>query len=216
MLYTPPAFRESDPAKLHEHILACSLAMLVTASDAGPLVSHLPFILEPETGPHGELIGHLARANPQWRASDLGKPALAVFMGPDAYVSPSWYASKKTDPRVVPTWNYVAVYARGRLEVFEDAERLKAVVTRLTERHEAGFSAPWQVSDAPADFLARMLRGIVGVRLVIEEIEGKRKLSQNRSAADREGVIAGLGMSERAADREVAQLMQTAMPAAAK
>jgi transcriptional regulator len=213
MLYKPEVFRESELAKLHDHISACGLATLVTTGADGPIISHVPLILNCEPAPYGELIGHLARANAQSRLSDPVQPAVAVFMGPDAYVSPSWYASKKENPRVVPTWNYVAVHARGRLEVFEDAERLKAAVTRLTERHEARFAQPWQVADAPADFLARMLRGIVGIRLVIEQIVGKTKLSQNRSGSDRQGVIAALSASNRPAAREVAELMRASMPA---
>jgi transcriptional regulator len=208
MLYSPPAFRIDELPALYDHIEACGLAMLITASARGPLVSHLPLILDRDAGPRGELIGHLARANLQWSESDLTKPAVAVFMGPDAYVSPSWYETKRRDGRVVPTWNYVTVHARGRLEVFEDAERLRSAVTRLTERHEARFAEPWQVSDAPADFVDRQLRGIVGLRLAIDEIEGKAKLSQNRPVSDRLGVISGLDDSDRQADREVASMMR--------
>jgi transcriptional regulator len=213
MLYTPAVFQESELAKLHGHISACGLATLVTTGADGPLISHVPLILNREPAPYGELIGHLARANGQSRLCHPVQPAVAVFMGPDAYVSPSWYASKMENPRVVPTWNYVAVHARGRLEVFEDAERLKTAVTRLTERHEARFAQPWQVADAPVDFLARMLRGIVGIRLVIEQIVGKTKLSQNRSGSDRQGVITALSASNQPADREVAELMRASMPA---
>jgi transcriptional regulator len=211
MLYTPAAFRESELPKLHDHITACGLAMLVTASESGPLVSHLPFVLKRGAGAYGELVGHLARPNPQWRESDLSKPAVAVFMGPDAYVSPSWYPTKQTDARVVPTWNYTVVHARGRLEIFEDAESLHTNVTELTQLHEGRFAAPWDVTDAPADFIQRMLRGIVGVRLFIEQLEGKAKLGQNRSEADRQGTIDGLGTSERERDRDVAALMRETM-----
>ena len=215
MLYTPAAFRETDLPALHDHISACGLAMLVTASDGGPLVSHLPLILKRDAGPYGTLVGHLARPNPQWRESDLSKPAVAVFMGPDAYVSPSWYASKQTDARVVPTWNYTVVHARGRLEIFEDASSLHTNVTELTQQHEGRFASPWEVTDAPADFIQRMLRGIVGVRLVIEQLEGKAKLGQNRSAADRQGTIEGLSSSDRESERNVAGLMRKSMPSKA-
>ena len=211
MLYTPTAFRETDLPTLHNHISACGLAMLVTASETGPLVSHLPLVLKREVGPYGTLVGHLARPNPQWRESDLSKPAVAVFMGPDAYISPSWYASKQTDARVVPTWNYTVVHARGRLEIFEDASSLQANVTDLTELHEGRFATPWAVTDAPPDFVQRMLRGIVGVRLVIEHLEGKAKLGQNRSEADRQGTIAGLSSSDRESDRNVAGLMRKSL-----
>lgn len=190
-MYTPPAFREDDPAALAAMIGACPLATLVTATADGLLATPLPLLFDPAEGPFGVLHGHLARANPQWRAPVLGE-ALATFSGPDAYVSPGWYASKAEHGKVVPTWNYAAVHAYGTIEFFEDAERLLEVVRRLTDRHEAGRTDTWAVSDAPADFVAAQLRGIVGVRMVITRLEGKRKMSQNRSAADRAGVAQGL------------------------
>ncbi len=211
MSYTPAAFRETDTARLHDRIDAAGLATLVTQNDEGPIVSHLPLVLDRHVGPMGMLTGHLARANPQWKTSDLSKPAVAIFMGPDAYVSPSWYPTKRTDPRVVPTWNYVAIYARGRLETFEEPNQLKALVSRLTERHERRSGTSWQVTDAPADYIARMLKAIVGVRLAIESIDGKYKLSQNRPEADRQGVVAGLANSENEADRRIAEFMMRSM-----
>lgn len=204
MLYVPPAHREQDLATLHAHIAATGLATLVTVGEDGPLVSHLPLLLDPAAGRYGELTGHLARANPQWRTSDLRKPALAIFMGPDAYVSPSWYPAKQEHGRVVPTWNYSTVHARGTLEVFDDPQRLAALVTRLTDLHEGRLAAPWKVTDAPADYLQKQLHAIVGFVLKIESLDGKLKLSQNRSMADRRGVVAGLRASERAADRSTA------------
>jgi transcriptional regulator len=207
MLYTPPAFREDDLARLHAHVAATGLAMLVTVGPQGPIVGHVPLLLEPGVGRFGVLSGHLARANPQWRDSDLSIPALAVFMGPDAYVSPGWYPSKQEHGKVVPTWNYTVVQARGRLEVFDDPDRLLALVTRLTNTHEARFAAPWQVSDAPPEFVRQQLRAIVGLRMEIETIDGKLKLSQNRPVADRAGVVAGLTTSGGAGDRAVAALM---------
>ncbi|MBC2858362.1 FMN-binding negative transcriptional regulator [Stappia sp. 28M-7] len=190
-MYTPPAFREDDPAALAAMIGACPLATLVTATADGLLATPLPLLFDPAEGPFGVLHGHLARANPQWRAPVLGE-ALATFSGPDAYVSPGWYASKAEHGKVVPTWNYAAVHAYGKIEFFEDADRLLHVVARLTDRHEAGRTDAWAVSDAPADFVAAQLRGIVGMRMVITRLEGKRKMSQNRSAADRAGVAQGL------------------------
>jgi transcriptional regulator len=213
MSYPPKAFRETDLAVLHEQIAGCGLAMLITQSEEGPLVSHLPLLLDRGDGPMGTLLGHVARTNPQWQASDFARPAVAVFMGPDAYVSPSWYESKRTDGRVVPTWNYVAVHARGRLEPFEDAAQLKAVVSRLTDRQEGRLAAPWHVTDAPEDFIARMLKGIVGLRLAIEALEGRRKLSQNRAEADRHGVAAALRGSADPSDQAVAALMERTQPA---
>lgn len=209
MNYTPTAFRETDTIKLHAMMAGAGLATLVTQSATGPLVSHLPFLLDPAAGAMGVLTGHVARANPQWKASDLAQPAVAVFLGPDAYISPNYYPSKQDDPRTVPTWNYVAVHARGRLETFDDPEQLLALVTRLTERHERRSAKPWAVSDAPADYLGKMLKAIVGLRLTIESIDGKKKLSQNRSEADQQGVVSGLSASKDANERKIAELMGT-------
>ncbi len=211
MLYNPPAFRETDLPALQAQIAASGLAMLVSVGAQGPIVSNLPIILETDRGPYGAIAGHLARGNPQWRESDLSIPALALFMGADAYVSPSWYPSKQEHGKVVPTWNYSMIVARGRLEIFEDESALRAQVETLTRRFESGFAEPWEVSDAPEDFVARQIKGIVGVRLHIESIEGKAKLSQNRAAADQEGVLAALSPSPRPADREVAEAMRTRM-----
>ena len=211
MVYIPPAYREQDVATLHQHIAAAGLATLVTVGDDGLLVSHVPLLLDAGIGRYGALTGHLARANPQWRASDLGKPALAIFMGPDAYVSPSWYPSKHEHGRAVPTWNYTTVHARGTLEIFDDPQRLLAHVEQLTDRHEGRFAVPWKVGDVPADYLQRQLKGLVGIALKIESLEGKMKLSQNRSTADRRGVVAGLSASDRAGDRATAALMDPSL-----
>jgi transcriptional regulator len=202
-MYNPPAFKENNVASIHEMILASRLANLVTSTAQGMIASPIPMILDVEKGRHGVLHGHVARANPQWRTRPLGE-ALAIFMGPDAYVSPSWYATKRETGKVVPTWNYVAVHAYGQIEFFEDADRLLRVVTALTNRHEQGRAQSWSVSDAPADYIAAQLKGIVGIRLEITRLEGKRKLSQNRNAADRAGVIAGLRASDDQSDRAIA------------
>ncbi|HMN84459.1 MAG TPA: FMN-binding negative transcriptional regulator [Bauldia sp.] len=203
-MYTPPAFREDDPAVLRAIIGAAGLATPATAE--GLVGTPLPLLLEPDEGAQGVLYGHVARANPQWTLAPAGE-ALAIFPGPDAYVTPAWYAAKRAHGKVVPTWNYAAVHAYGPVAFFEDEERLRAVVTRLTALHEAPRAEPWAVSDAPEDFIRAQLRGIVGVRLPITRIEGKRKLSQNRSAADRAGVAEGLAASERPDDRAVAALI---------
>jgi transcriptional regulator len=211
MLYNPPAFKETDLASLQAQIAASGLTTLISVGADGPIVSNLPIILEQRTGPYGAIAGHLARGNPQWRESDFTKPALALFMGADAYVSPGWYPSKQEHGKVVPTWNYSMIVARGRLEIFEDADALRAQVETLTKRFEARFENPWEVSDAPEDFVARQIKGIVGVRLHIESIEGKAKLSQNRTLPDQEGVLAGLSPSSSPADREVAKAMRARM-----
>jgi transcriptional regulator len=205
-MYTPPAFRDDDRQSLVATIRAARLANLVTVTAEGLMATPLPLMLDPSEGEHGVLYGHLAKANPQCRLPPLGE-ALVIFIGPDAYVTPSWYATKEETGKVVPTWNYVAVHASGPVEFFDDPARLLAVVNRLTDLHEGERAAPWAVSDAPAAYIRAQLRGIVGLRLPITRLEGKRKMSQNRNAADRAGVAAGLASSERPSDREVAALV---------
>jgi transcriptional regulator len=205
-MYSPPEFRIDDLAGLHAAIREARLANLVTATAEGLMATALPVILDETEGAQGTLYGHVARANPQWRTAPIGE-AMALFMGPDAYVTPSWYATKRTTGRVVPTWNYVSVHVYGPVEFFEDTDRLRNLVTRLTNLHEAGRAEPWAVTDAPEAFIRAQLNGIIGLRLPITRLEGKRKMSQNRNAEDRAGVIAGLAASDRAADRSVADLI---------
>ena len=205
-MYIPPAFRNDDKASLHAAIAAARLANLVTSSAQGLMATPLPLLLDPEQGEHGVLIGHVARANPQWSAAVEGE-ALAIFMRPDAYVTPSWYETKRDTGKVVPTWNYATVHAYGHVRFFDDPKHLLDIVTRLTSHHEDVRSAPWKVSDAPDDYIRSQLKGIVGLELTITRLEGKRKLSQNRNEADREGVIAGLQASPAEADRAIASLM---------
>lgn len=205
-MYVPPAFREDDLPALHGVMREARLANLVTATEEGLLATPLPLFLMPDEGPYGTLYGHLARANPQGKLVPTGE-AMALFMGPDAYVTPSWYASKREHGKVVPTWNYVAVHAYGPAEFFDDADRLLDVVTRLTRLHEEVRPEPWALTDAPAAFIRAQLRGILGLRMPISRIEGKRKMSQNRSAEDRAGVAAGLAASERVSDRATAALI---------
>lgn len=209
-MYNPPAFREDRPEVLGEIIRAARLALLVSAAADGgvPDATHLPMTLVPEEGPHGTLYGHVAKANPHWRGLAAAGAARAIFTGPEAYVSPSLYPSKQEHGRAVPTWNYVAVHAIGPVEIVEDAERLHGIVSRLTDRHEASRADRWAVTDAPDDFVASQLKGIVGVVLRIDTLIGKRKLSQNRAEPDREGVIAGLSASAEPADRAVAEAMR--------
>ncbi|WP_104663216.1 FMN-binding negative transcriptional regulator [Ensifer adhaerens] len=202
-MYTPPAFKEETLSVLHDIIDAASLSTFVTATADGLLATPLPLLLDRDEGPHGTLYGHVARANPQGTTPAIGA-ALATFMGPDAYVSPSWYAAKREHGKVVPTWNYVAVHAYGAAEFFTDEDRLLDVVTRLTNRHEKARTEPWQVSDAPTAFVNAQLRGIIGIRLPIDRLDGKRKMSQNRSTEDRAGVSAGLAASPRPEDRLLA------------
>lgn len=209
-MYIPPHFREDRVDVLHDAIRLGGLATLVTMTADGLIASHLPLLVDPDPAPYGTLVGHLARANPQTSESEPSVQAMVMFHGPDGYISPSLYATKKDTGKVVPTWNYVAIHAYGTLEFFDDPGRLLDVVTRLTERHESTRVKPWAVSDAPADFVQGMLRGIVGLALPIARLEGKVKMSQNRPAIDHAGVIEGLraeGRGDLAA--QVAQALVT-------
>lgn len=191
-MYVPAQFKEDRVPAMHAMIRNCGLATLVTMTADGLVASHVPLLLEPDPAPFGTLRGHLARPNPQARGADPAVQALAIFAGAEGYISPSYYATKRETGKVVPTWNYETVHAYGPIRFFDDADALLDVVTRLTERHEAGRAAPWAVSDAPADFVAGMLRGIVGIEIPIARLEGKVKMSQNRPEADRVGVVSGL------------------------
>lgn len=205
-MYIPPAFREDERNALHATLREARLMNFVTATAQGLLAAPLPMFLDETEGEKGVLYGHVARANPQWQVEPLGE-AMVIAMGPDAYVTPSWYATKRETGKVVPTWNYVAVQAFGVPEFFEDATRLLDVVTRLTQIHEQPREAPWAVTDAPSSFIQSQLRGIVGIRMPISRIEGKRKMSQNRPAEDRAGVADGLATSDNPIDRQVANLI---------
>ena len=189
-MYVPAQFAVDD-TELRELLTHHGAADLVTATEQGLLATLVPFVYDPGVGEHGALLGHLARNNDQWRCPVLGA-AMVIIRGPDAYVSPSWYASKKQHGRVVPTWNYVTVHVYGRLVVHDDAAWVEAVVRRLTDKHEAAEPQPWTVDDMPAGFLAGQLRAIVGIEVMISRVEAKAKLSQNRPAADIDGVICGL------------------------
>ncbi len=190
-MYVPPAYRETRADVLHALVRAHPLGTLVTAGAAGLTANLIPFDLV-ETAGGTVLRAHLARANPQCDELRSGAETLVIFQGPEAYVTPSWYAAKAEHGRVVPTWNYAVVQVRGRPQVFDAPDWLAAQVGRLTEGHEAGRAHPWAVSDAPETFIAGQLRAIVGLEIPVERIEGKWKMSQNRSEADRSGVAEGL------------------------
>jgi transcriptional regulator len=189
-VYVPSAFAPDD-ATVRELLSRPQAADLVTMTEDGLVATFLPFVYDPGTGEHGVLRGHVARNNDQWSRPAVGE-SLVIVHGPDAYVSPGWYASKAEHGRVVPTWNYVTAHVYGQLRVHDDPAWLDGLVRELTELHEAREAAPWAVDDAPEKFVAGMLRAIVGVELVISRIEAKVKMSQNRPAADVDGVIAGL------------------------
>jgi transcriptional regulator len=204
-MYAPPTFRVKEPAELWAMIAQLRFAALVVNGPDSPVAAHLPLV--PDPGRSDVLIGHVARPNPIVPLLRAAPTALACFVGPDAYVTPSWYASKREHGKVVPTWNYVAVEVRGTIEPVEEADGLRALVTALTDRMEAGRGEPWTVNDAPADYLAGMLKAIFGFRLRVTSLEGSAKLSQNRPAKDREGVQAGLAASSAVGDQAIAALM---------
>ncbi len=193
-MYLPSHFEEKRAELLHGLLLDHPLGLLVTQDTAGELQANtVPFVLDadPAGGP-GILRTHVARANPLWREARGDRPSLVVFQGPQAYVSPSFYPSKAEHGKVVPTWNYMMVQARGELRAIEDAAWLHAFVTRLTDTHESKRAKPWAVSDAPDAYIATMLGAIVGIEIVLTALTGKWKVSQNRAAADRAGVVQGL------------------------
>lgn len=205
-MYVPPAFALEDLPEIRAIVRAARIGNLVTAGEGGLMATPLPLILDETEGPYGVLHGHLARANRQWSTRVDGE-AMAIFMGPDAYVTPGWYATKAETGKVVPTWNYEAVHLYGPVEFFTDPERLHDSVSRLTALHEAEREHPWAVDDAPAPFVQSQLKGIVGLRMPVTRIEAKRKMSQNRNEADRRGVAEGLARSDRAVERQAAALI---------
>lgn len=207
-LYVPANFKEDRVLVLHEAIRHAGLATLVTSGPDGLIASHVPMVLDPEPAPFGKLYGHISRGNPQWRNVAAEIEALAMFVGPNAYISPSWYATKRQTGKVVPTWNYVAIHAYGKVQFFDEAERLLALVTKLTETHESRRAEPWAVSDAPEDFIRAQLKGIIGFELPIARLEGKWKMSQNRPAEDRAGVVAGLASEGGGVEQEVAEIVR--------
>jgi transcriptional regulator len=203
-MHQPPVFAVTDAGEIALMLERAPLACLVTHGPQGLFATHLPLLVDLQ---RGVAAGHMARANAHRERAGEGE-AMAVFAGPDAYVSPSWYPSKAEHGRVVPTWNYEAVHLYGTLTWHDDADWLRANVAALTERFEAGRDAPWSIDDAPASFIDGLVRGIVGVELAITRVEAKAKLSQNRSAADRAGVIAGLSASGETGDDAVAAVMR--------
>jgi transcriptional regulator len=191
-MYLPAHFKEARTGVMHDFIRAHPLGMLVTLGSAGLNGNHMPFEVIPDPAPLGTLRAHVARANPVWRDFSKDVEALVVFQGAQGYVTPSWYPTKKEDGKVVPTWNYLVVHAYGPLRIVDDAAWLRAFVTRLTDRFEAASADPWKVTDAPDDYVEKMLTAIVGIEIPLTQLLGKWKVSQNRPAADREAVVQGL------------------------
>lgn len=206
-MYLPAVFAERDRSKLHDFIEQNSFGLLVSQVEGLPFASHLPFLLDRTAGPHGTLIGHMARANPQWREAG-GQTALAIFSGPHAYISPTWYEADE----VVPTWNYTAVHAYGRVEIVEDEGELRGIVRETVRVHEQAMPRPWTWDDS-GTYADRMLAQIVGFRIVVEKLEGKWKLNQNHPVERRQRVVRALREQHDENARGVAALMQAMLRA---
>jgi len=207
-MYLPSHFEETRVDVLHQLVRERPLATLVTLGAAGLNANHLPFELDTEPLPNGTLRCHVARANPVWRDYSLGTEALVIFHGPQVYISPSWYETKTQSGEVVPTYNYAVVHAYGTLRIIQDRAWLRGLVTRLTERFESASAAPWQVSDAPEDFIEKQLGAIVGIEIAVTRLAGKWKVSQNRPALDRAGVVEALSEIAGADGLAVAQMIK--------
>jgi transcriptional regulator len=199
-LYNPRWFKEDRLEVLQSEIERLSFGTLITVGKSGLFASHVPMLIDRASGERGTLFGHIARGNSQWRDTTPEQEALAVFLGPDTYITPGWYQTKKDTGEVVPTWNYIAVHVRGPVSFFDDPPRLLEIVTKLTKHHEQLSARPWEVTDAPPEYVEKELKSIVGFEVRVTGIEGKWKLSQNRPEADRRGVMKGL--SERALPKD--------------
>ena len=207
-MYQPAHFEEKRSDVLHALVAQHPLCTLVTLNDEGLVADQIPMLLRAGQGPMGTLVGHVARANPLWRATRLELPVLAIFQGPQHYISPSSYPSKQEHGKVVPTWNYVVVQAKGLLRIHDDAAWLRALVSQLTDQQESGAAKPWAVDDAPADYIDSMLKAIVGISMEVTQWSGKWKVSQNQSAVNRAGVVAALSQSPHDQAQAMAALVQ--------
>ena len=207
-MYLPRHFQENRIDAVAGIIRDHPLATLVSLTEDGLLATHLPMLWDPEPAPFGTLTGHVARPNPHGRVMPSHVDSLAIFTGPQAYISPSWYPSKREHGKVVPTWNYIVVHAYGPLRTIDDAAWVRALVTRLTEIRERDMPDPWRIADAPESFIERMLAGIVGLEMPIRRFEGKWKLSQNRTDADVASTIEGLDARADPAATAVADAMR--------
>ena len=211
-MYVPAHFEETRLEVLHDLVRNHPLATLVTLDRSGLNANHIPMELDPGPESLGTLRGHVSRANPVWRDFSCDVAALAIFQGPEVYITPSWYQTKQESGKVVPTWNYAVVHAYGPLRIVEDPVWLRALVERLTNRHEAQREEPWEVADAPDEYIESQLRGIVGIEIPIERLMGKWKVSQNRPEADRKGVSKGLNELSKSNATCMADLVNHAQP----
>lgn len=207
-MYIPKHFEETRVEVLHQLIRQHAFAALVTLEPDGLSANHIPFEVDPEPAPFGTLRGHVARGNPLWKQAGADAEVLVIFQGPSSYITPSWYATKRQTAKVVPTWNYAIVHAYGRMQAVQDAAWLRKLLTRLTDHHESRRGEPWKLSDAPDEFIERQMQAIVGIEIPITRLIGKWKVSQNRPAADRAGVIAGLAQHGDATSQAMAELVR--------
>lgn len=206
-MYIPPSFLETDVGKLHDFMEQHSFATLISTQAGEPFASHLPLLIDRYSGPCGSLIGHMARANPQWRSA-AGQRILAIFHGPHAYISPGWMETQN----VVPTWNYVAVHAYGVLRLIEDRDRLLQIVTRTVDHYESSRERPWSLESPDPSFIEKLLAAIVGFEIVVDQLDGKWKLNQNHLVERRERIIQGLRETDRMDELQIAELMERPDP----
>lgn len=206
-MYLPSHFEETNTGTLRSLIKAHPLGAWVVQAQSELLINHIPFLLDITRGSHGTLCAHVARANPVWRQLSTPMPSAVIFQGAQSYISPNWYPSKQETHRAVPTWNYAVVHAHGIPRIIEDKDWLLQHVSQLTQNHEAQQANPWQLTDAPADFISQKLGAIVGIEIPIDKLVGKWKLGQNRSDADQLGTIDGLNATGDTRSTELAQLM---------
>ncbi len=205
-MYIPPSFLESDPTKLHDFMEQHSFATLISSREGEPVASHLPLLLDREAGPHGRLIGHMARANSHWQSAG-NQRVLAIYHGPHAYVSPGWVEAQD----VVPTWNYVTVHAYGTLRLIEDRDRLRGILQRTVSRYESNRAQPWSMASPDTEFIEKLLAAIVGFEIDVDRLEGKWKLNQNHPLERREQIMRGLLDTGRHDESQIADLMNTTL-----
>lgn len=205
-MYIRPSFLETDATRLHDFMEQHSFATLISSHDGEPVASHLPLLLDRDAGPHGRLIGHMARANSHWQTAG-NQRALAIYHGPHAYVSPGWIEAQN----VVPTWNYVTVHAYGMLRLIEDRDRLRDILQRTVSRYEANPEQPWSMASPNADFIEKLLAAIVGFEIDVDRLEGKWKLNQNHPLERREQIISGLRETGRHDELQIAAMMQATL-----
>lgn len=210
-MYIPPSFVESDLSTLHDFIESHSFATMISQHAGEPFASHVPLLLDRAAGPNGRLIGHFARSNPHWQ-SIAEQTVLTIFHGPHAYISPDWMAARNT----VPTWNYVAVHAYGRVRLIEDRKQLAGLLRRMVETYETPRATPWSVDTPESEFIDKLLGAIVGFEIDIERLEGKWKLNQNHPVERRERIIAGLQNTDRPDEMAIAELIRATIPVAAQ